>query len=101
MDMTRDAIIGEDIRGWFINDNRGHLEGYDNAYAAGLNGDLPWLDSIEKITTFCKENNCDLFTSDKKSYSMYFDDKVKSIQITKKAHWRDGNRAIFMMRIIE
>ncbi|TLY01647.1 MAG: hypothetical protein E6K92_07850 [Thaumarchaeota archaeon] len=98
--MVRDALIDEDIRGWFINDNRAHLEAYGATYTAGKNGDLPWLDSDDKIATFCKENNCDLFTSDKKSYTNYFDAKIQTIQITKYAFWRDGKRPIFMIRII-
>jgi len=98
--VLRDAVIDEDIRGWFMNYNRGHLEGYGKTFTAGTNGDLPWLDSDEKIATFCKEINCDLFTSDKKSHTNYFEAKIKTIQITKYAQWRDGKRPIFMIRII-
>ena len=98
--MARDAVIDEDVRGWFLTDNRSHLDGYEKAYTAGTNGDLPWLDSDGKIATFCKENNCDLFTSDKKSYTSYFDAKIKTIQITNHAYWRDGKKPIFMIRII-
>lgn len=98
--MLRDAVIDENIRGWFIIDNRGHLEGYGKTYTAGINGDLPWLDSDDKIATFCKENGCDLFTSDKKSYTNYFDAKIQTIQITRHAYWRDGKRPIFMIRIM-
>ena len=69
--MLRDAVIDEDIRGWFMTDNKGHLDGYGKTFTAGKNGDLPWLDSDDKIATFCSENDCDLFTSDKKSYTSY------------------------------
>jgi hypothetical protein len=99
--MGRDAVIDENIRGWFLNDNRGQLQGYEKTFTAGVNGDLPWLDSDDKIATFCKENNCDLFTSDKKSYTNYFDAKIKTIQITRHAYWRDGKRPIFLIRIID
>jgi hypothetical protein len=99
--MGRDAVIDENIRGWFLNDNRGQLPGYEKTFTAGMNGDLPWLDSDDKIATFCKENNCDLFTSDKKSYTNYFDAKIKTIQITRHAYWRDGKRPIFLIRIID
>ena len=98
--MVRDALIDEDISGWFVNDNRRHLEGYGKTFTTGMNGDLPWLDSDGKIATFCKENDCDLFTSDKKSCTNYFDAKIQTIQITKHAYWRDGKRHIFMIRIM-
>ena len=98
--MARTALIDEDIGGWFTTDNRGTLNGYEKAYTVGINGDLPWLDSDEKIAAFCKGNNCDLFTSDEKSYTNYFDAKIHTIQITKYAFWRDGKKPIFMIRII-
>jgi hypothetical protein len=98
--MGRNAIIDEDIRGWFTLDARGSLEGYDKASTAGMNGDIPWLDSDGKIATFCKENNCDLFTSDKQSYTEYFDSNIQTIQITRYAYWREGKRPIFMIRVI-
>jgi len=41
------------------------------------------LDSDDKIATFCRENDCDLFTSDKKSCTNYFDAKIQTIQVTK------------------
>src|SRR5947208_15240292 len=94
------VLFASDIRGWFINYTRVRIEGYGATSTAGKNGDLPWLDSDDKIATFCKENNCDLFTSDKKSYTNYFDAKIQTIQITKYAFWRDGKRPIFMIRII-
>ncbi len=99
--MPRDAVIDENIRGWFMTDNRGQLEGYSKTYTAGVNGDLPWLDSDDKIATFCKENDCDLFTSDKKSYTSYFETEIKTIQITKHAFWRDGKRPIFKITIMK
>ena len=98
--MGQNAVVDEDIRGWLQIDNRGRLEGYDQTLTAGINGDLPRLDSDEKIATFCKENGCDLFTSDKKSYTNYFDAKIHTIQITRYAFWREGKRPIFMIRII-
>jgi hypothetical protein len=95
------AVIDEDIRGWVMNDNRGRLAGYEKILYAGKNGDLPWLDSDGKIGSFCRENDCDLFTSDKKSYTHYFDDnEIHTIQITKHAFWRDGKKPIFMIRIV-
>lgn len=99
-DLAHEAVIDEDIRGWFITDNRSQLAGYDRAFTAGKNGDLPWLDSDDKIATFCKENDCDLFTSDKKSYTNYFDAKIQTIQITRHTFWREGKRPIFKIMII-
>ncbi len=98
--MLRTAVIDEDIRGWVMNDNRGTLAGYEKVIYAGKNGDFQWLDSDGKIATFCKENDYDLFTADKKLYSNYFEgNAIHSIQITKYAHWRDGKRPIFMIRM--
>lgn len=99
--MARTAVIDEDIRGWVMNDNRGNLTGYEKILYVGKNGDLPWLDSDGKVASFCKENDYDLFTSDKKSYTHYFDDnEIHTIQITRHAFWRDGKKPIFMLRIV-
>jgi hypothetical protein len=99
--MARTAVIDEEIHGWVMNDNRGSLAGYEKVIYAGKNGDFNWLDSDGKLATFCKENDYDLFTSDRKSYTHYFDDnEIRTIQITKHAVWRDGKKPIFLIRII-
>lgn len=41
--MARDALKDEGIRGWFIDDSRSHLEGYDKVLTAGINGAFPGL----------------------------------------------------------
>ena len=99
--MARTAVIDEEIRSWVANDSRGSLPGYEKIIYAGKNGDFSWLDSDGKIATFCKENDYDLFATDKKSYTHYFDDnEIHTIQITKHAFWRDGKKPIFMIRIV-
>ncbi len=101
LNMSRTAVIDEEIHGWVMNDNRGSLAGYEKVIYAGKNGDFSWLDSDGKLATFCKENDYDLFTSDKRSYTHYFDDnEIRAIQITKHAVWRDCKKPIFMIRII-
>jgi len=98
--MIRDALIDEELSDWLVIDNRGRLAGYGKTFTTGKNGDLPWLDSDGKVATFCKENNCDLFTSDKKPYTNYFDAKIQSIQISRYSYWRDGKRPILLIRVI-
>lgn len=99
--MARTAVIDEEIHGWVTNDNRGSLPGYEKIIYAGKNGDFHWLDSDGKIATFCKENDYDLFATDKKSYAHYFDDnEIRTIQITKHSLWRDTKKLIFVIRIV-
>jgi len=69
----RIAVIDEDSRGCAIENSRDLKNGYSRVLTAGKNGDLPELSSDPLIASYCKENKCDLFTADKRSYTNYFD----------------------------
>ena len=96
--MARIAVIDEDIRGWVDE----HMEELKKRYVeikkAGINGDLPELTTDQLIAAYCKSNNCDLFTADKKSYTSYFDSTLRVVEISEYARWETGKKSIFLIK---
>ena len=99
--MSKKVVIDKDILGWADEERDVLLKRYESVLKVGIHPDLPQRTFDDKIASYCKINNCDLLTGDTKAHTHFFDAEIKTIQITKYAWWKKGDRSVYLIEIIE
>ncbi len=93
------VIIDEDILK--VADNIELKEKFTEVISIGKIKELPAGSKDEKIGGYCYENGYDLLTADKEAYVKFFRDaRIKSVIITNYGVFKEGNRLIFRIQII-
>lgn len=95
------VVIDKDILGWGNEHEEELLKQYGEVLKVGIDAELPQRSFDDKVASYCKYNNCDLLTGDQKAYSHYFDAGIKTIQITRYAWYKEGDRPIYLIKIID
>lgn len=99
--MTDTVIIDHDILGWGNEEQKELSKQYRRILKVGQDPELPQRSFDDKVASYCKDNNCDLLTADRTAYTHYFDAGIKTIQMTKYAWWKEGDRPVYLIRIID
>jgi len=99
--MADKVVIDKDILGWGSDQEGELLKQYKKVLYVGKDPDLPQRSFDDEVASYCKNNNCDLLTGDGKAYTHCFEAEIKTIQITKYAWYKDGDRPIYLIRIID
>lgn len=99
--MRDTVVIDKDILGWGKEHEEELLKQYEKVLKVGIHPELPQRSFDDKVASYCKNNNCDLLTGDQKAYSHYFDVGIRTIQITRYAWYKEGDRPVYLIKIID
>jgi len=99
--MSTRVVIDKDILGW-ANDQKSELSKiYNEIIEVGNDKRIPQRNRDDENAVFCVKENCDLMTGDKTAYSYFFDSDVKTVQIEKYAWDTNGDKPIYLIKIIK
>jgi len=97
--MSLNLLLDYNILGWAEKRKDQFLKTYGRILRVGT--DIPRRNKDIHIAAMCKEENCDLLTSDAKAYTHYFSAGIELVQITKFG-WDEKNEApVYLVRILE
>jgi hypothetical protein len=93
------AVIDKNILGWGDKHSEEILRKYEKIIKVG-EGELPQRIVDQKIASYCKENDCDLFTADSTAYIHYFEAGIHAVKITQYDWIKEGDNPVFLIQII-
>ena len=99
--MAKKVVVDKDILGWAEDNEKEISNEFKEIFRVGEDPRLPQRSFDSSIASFCKANNCDLLTADKNAYTHYFEAGIKTIQISKYAWYKEGDRPIYLIKIVE
>lgn len=99
--MGEKVIIDHDVLGWGNSHQQELLKQYDQILKVGIGPELPQRSFDGEVASFCKKNNCHLLTADKNAYIHYFEAGINTIQMTRYAWWTEGDRPVYLIKIID
>lgn len=85
--MATNVVVDKGIEGW-AKGQKERVGKYHQVFQVGDAPALPERATDKEIAAFCKDNDCDLFTSDVTFYQDYFGVGVDKVQITKIDWWK-------------
>jgi hypothetical protein len=95
--MLKKAVVDKDIDGWGKEKHEDLGRLHSEIIQVGKHESLLERTSDQEIATFCRENECDLYTSDMRFYEHYFKAGVDSVKITNFDWWK--NKYILLIQI--
>ena len=99
--MSTKAVIDMNILGWGDEHNSELLQQYEEILQVSKDPNLPSRMFDKTIASYCRDNDCDLFTSDRKAYTHYYKIGVRRVEISEYDWWYTGNRPVYLVKIIE
>ena len=99
--MAKKAIIDKDILGWGDQQNSELLQQYEEILQVSKDPNLPSRIFDTTIASYCRDNDCDLFTSDRTAFTHYYKIGVRRVEISEYDWWYAGNRPVYLVKIIE
>ena len=99
--MVDKVVVDKDILGWAADHEKEILNGYKEIIMVGKDPRLPQSSFDASIASFCKSSNCDFLTADKNAYTHYFEAKIKTIQVSRFTFYKEGNRPIYLIKIVK
>ena len=97
--MTKKVVIDKPILGWGKEHKESLLKKYADILPVGEHTDLPQRSADHKIAHYCKENNCDLITTDMTAFTHYFEVGIKTIKITRIDQLKNDGQFIYRIEI--
>ncbi len=99
--MADKVVIDHDILGWGEEQEQELAKLYTKILKVGIDAELPQRSFDVKVASYCKNHDCDLLTGDKTAYMHYFDAGIKTIQMTRYAWYQDGDRPVYLIKIVD
>ena len=99
--MTHKVLIDYNKLGWAEENKDAIGRDYSEILRAG-DGSNPGQDADDgEIASFCKENNCDLLTGDKRAYGSFLrNSHVKAVQISEYGPEDAAKQQVYLIKII-
>ena len=99
--MSNKVVIDKDILGWGNDHEEDLLKLYKKVLKVGADPDLPQRISDDEVASYCKNNDCDLLTADRTAYTHDFKVGIKTVEISRYGWYREGDKPIYLIKIID
>ena len=94
-------MIDKDLLGWGDDYEEELSKKYEKIVKVGNSLDLPQRSADNQIASYCKDNNCEFLTADQTAYTHYFDVGIKTIQIKRYGWDKRGDKAVYLIKIVD